>query len=95
MAMISKCSFGCYMRATPLVYEPKAIVRHRHRRNYASFRKQIINNGIGFSAYLVRTALTFPNERFAIIRFWFWWLWNFHLFRLLKSLRGRRPFPVI
>jgi hypothetical protein len=33
-----------------LVYEPCAIVRHRHRRDYARLRTQIANNGIGVSS---------------------------------------------
>jgi GT2 family glycosyltransferase len=76
-----------------LVYEPSAIVRHRHRRDYASLRTQIANNGVGFSAYLVRSALAYPNERFAIIRFWLSRLRRWHLPRLMKSLKGMEPFP--
>jgi GT2 family glycosyltransferase len=76
-----------------LVYEPGAIVRHRHRRDYRSLYKQIANNGIGFSAYLVRTALAYPSERRAIIRFWLSWLRRWHLPRLVNSLRGREQFP--
>ena len=58
-----------------LVYEPAAIVRHRHRRSFAELRTQIANNGIGFFSYLVRTATTFPDERLAVLRLGTWWLW--------------------
>src|SRR5204863_5692018 len=51
-----------------LVYEPAAIVRHRHRRSSAELRRQIANNGVGFFSYLVRTATAFPDERVAVLR---------------------------
>src|SRR5205814_852356 len=61
-----------------LVYEPAALVRHRHRRTYVELRQQITNNGIGFYAYLTRTARAFPEERRAVLRFGLWWFvwWN-------------------
>lgn len=46
-----------------LVYEPSAVVRHRHRRTYEELRTQLANNGIGFYSYLVRTARHYPEER--------------------------------
>ena len=76
-----------------LVYEPNAIVRHRHRRDYGALSTQIANNGVGFSAYLVRTALNYPRERWAILRFWIWWLRYWHVERLVNALRGHDPFP--
>ncbi len=76
-----------------LVYEPNALVRHRHRREYGSFYRQIANNGVGFSAYLVRSALAYPDERLALLRFWLGWLRRWHLPRLARSLRGRENFP--
>lgn len=76
-----------------LVYEPCAIVRHRHRRDYAQLRTQISNNGIGFYSYLVRSALAYPDERVAIIKFGLWWLWIWNVRRLMKSLMGWYDFP--
>ena len=76
-----------------LVYEPNAIVRHRHRRDYGALSTQIANNGVGFSAYLVRTALNYPRERWAILRFWIWWLRYWHVERLVNALRGHEQFP--
>lgn len=76
-----------------LVYEPNALVRHRHRREYAALSTQIANNGVGFSAYLVRTALAYPRERWPIFRFWLSWLYRWHLLRLVNSFRGREAFP--
>ncbi len=45
-----------------LVYEPAAIARHSHRRNYAGLRKQMHDYGVGLSAYL--TSLLLDRPRF-------------------------------
>jgi O-antigen biosynthesis protein len=76
-----------------LVYEPAALVRHRHRREYAALRTQLANNGIGFYAYLVRTAQAYPEERGAVIRLGLWWMWWWHARRLLHSLTRRSSLP--
>ena len=47
-----------------LVYEPAAMVRHRHRRDYASLREQLASNGVGFYAYLVRTGAGVSRRAF-------------------------------
>ncbi len=80
-----------------LVYEPSALVRHRHRREYAQLRAQLTNNGIGFYAYLARTALAYPDERLACLRLGLWWLWWWNIRRLLISLvrPGRYPRDLI
>jgi GT2 family glycosyltransferase len=69
-----------------LVYEPSAIVRHRHRRDYTRLRTQIANNGMGLYSYFVRSALVYPDERSVFIRFGLWWLWWWNIRRLLISL---------
>jgi GT2 family glycosyltransferase len=51
-----------------LIYEPKALVRHRHRRDYHSLHKQITNWGIGFSSSLVRSAFAYPDERWSFTK---------------------------
>ena len=63
-----------------LVYEPAAIVWHRHRRDYDRLRTQLANNGIGFYAYLVRNWLAYPTERWAIFALGLWWFffWSIH-----------------
>lgn len=77
-----------------LVYEPAAMVRHRHRRDYASLREQLANNGVGFYAYLVRTAQAYPAERFALLRVGAWWMWWWNLRRLAGALLRPRSFPI-
>jgi GT2 family glycosyltransferase len=68
-----------------LVYEPRAIVRHRHRRDYAGLRKQMTDWGIGCYSYLVRSFLAYPRARFDIFRFGLKWLWKGNLRRLLVN----------
>lgn len=77
-----------------LVYEPAAIVRHRHRRDYAALRTQIANNGIGFYAYLARVAQAYPDERMAIARLAIWWFSWWSLRRLARTLMGRERIPL-
>jgi hypothetical protein len=77
-----------------LVYEPAAIVRHRHRREYAQLHTQLANNGIGFYAYLVRSAAAYREERGAFLRLGLWWFWWWNVRRLLLSFKPRgRKFP--
>lgn len=68
-----------------LVYEPCAIVRHRHRRDHQQLKEQIANNGIGFYSYLVRSALAYPEDRWALIRFGIWWFLWWSVRRLILS----------
>jgi hypothetical protein len=70
-----------------LVYEPRALVRHRHRSDLAELQRQIADHGVGFSAYLVRTGLAYPDERFGLARLEAWW-WAKLLYR---ALRPRMP----
>jgi glycosyltransferase involved in cell wall biosynthesis len=65
-----------------LVYEPRAIVRHRHRRSMEALRSQIADHGVSFSSYIVRSALTYPDERLAFARLAYWW-WAKTAFRVL------------
>ncbi len=69
-----------------LIYEPQAIVRHRHRRDDATLRTQIMNNGVGLYSFFVRSALAYPEERTAFFRLGLWWLWWGIIRRLLISL---------
>ncbi|HVE45837.1 MAG TPA: glycosyltransferase [Acidimicrobiales bacterium] len=76
-----------------LVYEPAAIVRHGHRREYAALRTQLANNGIGFYSMLVRSAIAYPIRRRAIVRLGLWWLWHWSFRRLLISFLRPGRFP--
>jgi cellulose synthase/poly-beta-1,6-N-acetylglucosamine synthase-like glycosyltransferase len=45
-----------------LVYEPAAVVRHRHRRDYESLRRQAYGYGMGLSAYLAKVVADDPRR---------------------------------
>jgi len=51
-----------------LVYEPRALVWHRHRPDLPGLSQQIHRYGIGLSAALIRRFVTRPEERREIIR---------------------------
>jgi len=68
-----------------LVYEPAAMVRHRHRQDFEHLHTQIANNGIGFYSHLVRNAIEFPEERRGLAKLAWWWLREWNLRRWLQS----------
>ena len=44
-----------------LLYRPAAFVRHVHRRDYAGLQRQIYCYGVGLTAYLTRTMVSYPR----------------------------------
>jgi O-antigen biosynthesis protein len=85
--------FRVLVEGHTLVYEPRAIVRHGHRRDYAQLREQLANNGVGFYSYLVRSAWAYPQERWEILKLgvlWFAW-WNVR--RFISSFFRPSLFP--
>jgi len=68
-----------------LVYEPAALVWHRHRRTYKELHVQLTNHGIGLYSYFMRSARNYPRRRREIIRFGLWWFWYWNIRRFLKS----------
>ena len=47
-----------------LVYEPAAIVRHTHYRDYAALQRQIYGYGVGLTAFLTKSLLDQPDLAF-------------------------------
>lgn len=76
-----------------LVYEPSALVWHRHRNSIEELRVQLTNHGIGLYSYLVRSAEAYPQHRWSISRFGLWWFWHWDVRRLLKSFITTPPVP--
>ncbi len=68
-----------------LVYEPSAVVYHRHRRDYAQLKRQITNNGIGLYSYFVRSALAYPNQRRMFAFLGIYWILYWSIRRLLLT----------
>jgi GT2 family glycosyltransferase len=44
-----------------VVYEPRSLAHHAHRRDYAGLRRQIYSYGTGLSAYLLKTMIERPR----------------------------------
>jgi GT2 family glycosyltransferase len=70
-----------------LVYEPRAIVRHKHRSGHAALRHQYYTWGTGFMAFLMK-GWSRPEDRPAIVRMVKWWL-RYELRLLAKGALGR------
>lgn len=62
------------------VYEPAAVVRHRHRRTMQELRRLLYSYGYATRCFLEREARAFPADRAAIrrLRHWWWrhWAWQ-------------------
>ncbi|HKW60244.1 MAG TPA: glycosyltransferase [Candidatus Dormibacteraeota bacterium] len=78
--------FRSLVEGHTLVYEPSAVVRHRHRRTYAELRRQIANNGYGFCSVLVRNAMAYPDEQMRFLYLASWWIFRWLLRRVAASL---------
>lgn len=77
----------------PLVYEPRAAVRHDHRRDLAVLRHQYYTWGLGFAAFLVKSMRTDPAARPALRGMALWWA-RYQIGRVALRLRGREPTPM-
>lgn len=62
-----------------LVYEPDAVVWHRHPRDLAGLEQQLRSHGSGFGAYLSRTYQAYPHDRKALRRLVRWSLFSRYL----------------
>jgi GT2 family glycosyltransferase len=71
-----------------LVYEPRMLVWHKHRREHRQLRRQYWTWGTGLMAYMTKTHRTDPAERAKLRDLRRWWILN--ELRLLKqSLKDR------
>jgi O-antigen biosynthesis protein len=76
----------------PLVYEPQAIIRHRHRREYAQLKSQLRNNGSVF-AYFICAAKAYPEQMLAFGKLAVLWLASWHLRRVTTLALYPTRFP--
>ncbi len=74
------------------VYEPQALVRHQHRRDYAQLRSQLQHNGAVYAA-LSRSALAYPELTLKLIRLGLSWFWSSNLRPWLTSSTYPASFP--
>jgi glycosyltransferase involved in cell wall biosynthesis len=76
-----------------LRYEPAAIVWHQHRRDWASLRRQVYNNGRAFGVYLLKILRTGQINRVSLVMFAARWFIGWVLARVFHSLIGWLRFP--
>jgi GT2 family glycosyltransferase len=72
----------------PLVYEPRMLVRHRHRRDRAGLRRQYRTWGDGLMAFLAKTYASDPSQRAKVRAMLAWWT-GYELGELGRSVAGR------
>jgi GT2 family glycosyltransferase len=75
-----------------LLYEPGALVYHRHRRDRDLLKTQLTNHGIGCFSFMVRSALTYKRERRGFLKMALWW-WRWILRRGAEALCRPHHFP--
>jgi glycosyltransferase involved in cell wall biosynthesis len=77
-----------------LLYEPAALVWHRHRRSLDQLERQLGDDGRAFTIYLMKTFRTRSVGRRAVasffLRHWAAWLMR----RFVRGVRGREHLPV-
>jgi glycosyltransferase involved in cell wall biosynthesis len=71
-----------------LVYEPAAVVWHRHRDNAAALVTQINSWGTAMGAFLTAAFLRYTGFRRRVVRFAMWWGWVGYFGPALRSLAG-------
>lgn len=77
-----------------MAYEPRAVVRHRHRREMSALRRQLRDDGRAFGVYLIKRWQAGDAPRGALLRFvlghWIPWLTG----RIAIGLLGRHRLPL-
>lgn len=76
-----------------LVYEPSAIVRHRHRPGMDRLLAQLGDNGAGLAAYFARSIQAYPSEWSSFLRLWIWWVrrWIWARYKVARFQPARVP----
>jgi cellulose synthase/poly-beta-1,6-N-acetylglucosamine synthase-like glycosyltransferase len=77
----------------PLVYEPKYLVFHQHRRDLAGLRRQYWSWGLGFMAFVVKSYRQDPFQRSKFRRLVWWWFKD-QLYQFGMSVIGRHVLPT-
>lgn len=76
----------------PLVYEPRYLVFHQHRRDLKGLRRQYWSWGLGFMAFVTKTYGTDPEMRSRLRGIVKWWFKD-QLKGLVRSVKGRHELP--
>jgi GT2 family glycosyltransferase len=73
-----------------IVYEPSALVWHRHRREHAELRAQFVSWGRGMSAHLARSWVAYPHARRGLLTLAAQLLCLYHPRRVVQAVFDRR-----
>lgn len=75
-------------RGFRIVYEPSALIWHRHRRDWRALRRTLYNYGVGLYAWWTRAVLV--EGDFGVLALGFAWFVRYHAVNLAKAVL-RRP----
>jgi len=75
-----------------LVYEPTAMIRHRHRRDYAQLKRQISFNGSLYALWQ-SLAIAYPDLWISCLKVGVWWMLSWNVRRTIISSLHRTQFP--
>jgi O-antigen biosynthesis protein len=75
------------------LYEPAALVRHRHRRSLEQLQRLLYDYGHATRCYLERVELNFPEDRPGVRQLSRWWWRHWGLKRWRQSLARPGWFP--
>jgi GT2 family glycosyltransferase len=82
-----KSGWGC-------LYDPNALVRHRHRRSMIELKRLLYNYGYATRCFFERVAQEFPEDRASVGKLSRWWWVHWGAYRLMKSAITGGSFPV-
>jgi glycosyltransferase involved in cell wall biosynthesis len=75
-------------RGYRIVYEPRALVWHQHRREWDALRRTVYGYGVGVFAWWTRALLV--EREWAVLKWGPAWFWQYHTRNLVEAL-FRRP----
>jgi GT2 family glycosyltransferase len=75
-----------------LAYEPQAMIRHRHRREYTQLKRQISFNGSLYALW-ISIALAYPEEWLSCLKVGVWWMFYWNIRRTIIAFLHRTQFP--
>ncbi len=75
-----------------VLYEPQAVIFHRHRRSLAELHRQLMNNGAVY-AFMRAAAQKFPRLISQLALSGLFWLISGHVLPIFKSLFSPQSFP--
>jgi len=77
----------------PLVYEPRYLIYHQHRRELKQLQHQYWTWGLGLMAFVVKSFQVDRSQRMKLLQLMAWWLKN-QLWQLQQSLTGQHILPI-